>query len=183
MKPIKKNLSSGECRLLRSELACFLRKKGLSADDSDDIIQDTILKYLTCTADICETKSRHYIQKIASNTYKDHLRERAKRVYLSDEHDTIPELDSMQDTLHKMNTEILSSILQGDLGQSQAGQAFKQFYLEGKKLHEIASDFGLPLSTIGSWVKRTRDKSAVGIKRKFNEMDLEFVGNQPILFQ
>ncbi len=62
-------------------------------------------------------------------------------------------------------------------------QAFKSFYLDGKKLHLIAKEHNVPIGTVTSWVKRNRDRSISKFKEKLEALDLDFVGNQPLLLK
>ncbi len=183
MKSMKKKLSPGEYRYVRAELAGYLRKKGLSSDESDDIIQDSIYKYLTSSAIIPADKTRNYLQKIATNTYRDYLRERSRFLSLPEDPSSLPELDVRSDIIFKTHTEILSQILQDEPEKSAGMKAFKSFYLDGKKLHLIAKEHDVPLGTVTSWVKRNRDRSVRKFKERLEALDLDFVGNQPLLLK
>jgi RNA polymerase sigma-70 factor (ECF subfamily) len=122
-------------------------------EEAEDIAQETFIKAYEKLAEFDPEKARFstWLYRIASNKAIDHLRRSKRKVDVS-------HIEEMADVASQPNLhedEILAIRTAVDeLEPPIISEIIKAYYWQGKSYQAIAEEFGLPINTVGTWIRK-----------------------------
>lgn len=141
----------------RYQTGLILHCERLTQDrqQAEDIAQDTFIKAYEKLSEFNPKKARFstWLYRIASNKAIDHLRQSKRKVDI--EH--IEELADVatSQTLENDEIEALHAAV-NSLEPPVFSHIIKAYYWEGKSYQTIATEFNLPINTVGTWMHRAK---------------------------
>lgn len=126
-----------------------------SRSDGEDIAQETFIKAYQTLKNFDSSKGRFstWLYRIATNKAIDHLRAH-KRVIAVDDIETLADttmpVDIPDDELAALRQAV--EVLEPPV----YSQVIKAYFWEGKSYQAIAEELDIPMSTVGTWMRRAK---------------------------
>ncbi|WP_176736505.1 RNA polymerase sigma factor [Oligoflexus tunisiensis] len=138
-------------------LKCFLLKRGVSAEDCEDILQETFLRCYPILQKDVEGDYRRLLVTVARNLHVDAYRRsrRYMRGLQPEFFDNIPE--EQEERRSRLQRALLEKILD-DIQERPESRFFKMHYQGGYKIHEIAAMTHTSKGTVSSQIFRFRHR-------------------------
>lgn len=121
--------------------------------EAEDIAQETFIKAYEKLAEFDPDKARFstWLYRIAANKAIDHLRKSKHKV-------EVPNVEELADAASQStlnHDEILAIRTAVDnLEPPIISEVIKAYYWQGKSYQAIASEFDIPINTVGTWMRR-----------------------------
>jgi RNA polymerase sigma factor (sigma-70 family) len=133
-----------------SDLKAFSRRYVISTAESDDLVQETVIKALRFWNSFKEgTNFRGWLHVIMRNTYID-LYQAKKRARVQSISDSMPdEALTEYSTYNTAESDLILATVRGEVDKLSDDLSVPfVMYFEGYRYHEIASDLSIPIGTI-----------------------------------
>lgn len=144
---------------LRSALLRYLRTRGASQEEAEDILQDVHLKLLAEHSGPV-AQPRAYLYKMANNHFLLHRRTAGRRVRREEDWASVHGAEGEEDDQPSIETELIAreqlSILQHVLDSlpERTRLIFRCFRIEGEPRRDIAVRFGISISAVEKHLAR-----------------------------
>lgn len=155
-----------------------VRRLGVNEADADDATQEVFLVLANRLADIEAGKERSFLYSTAARVAANARRSVRRRVAAHDNLENAPrESQPLQDTLsdQRRAREVLDELL--DSLPDDMREVLVLFELKELSVQEIAEVLDVPLGTVGSRLRRARERFQAGISRYRAQMNFRLGGN------
>ncbi|MFW7377997.1 MAG: RNA polymerase sigma factor [Oligoflexus sp.] len=140
-------------------LLFYLKKLKVSAEDADDILQESFLRFFHHMAKVEPGKERGFLVTTAKNIVIDRFRKMKtqKTIAMGEASYEPSQALWISDPHRDWELEALGQVVD-ELSQEKGGEIFRLFYRDGLSLQEIARKYDQPLGTIASKISRFRSR-------------------------
>ncbi|NRA68686.1 MAG: RNA polymerase sigma factor [Pseudobacteriovorax sp.] len=141
-------------------LSFVAKKMGLNEQDSDDVIQETFMKFYKYWNNEDYSKVRSFLITILRNAAIDSHRKayRKKECCEGNEIEGAVSAENLwvNDPDVHLNRALVSKIIEDIARKDGKNECFKMFYLDGLSLKEISKRTNIPIGTIGTRLSKLR---------------------------